>query len=84
MIQFYQPPLDGSEEDPFVRDGDDKLIRGSYWLGLSDRSIVQIMTQGIGTRLTADEKRAHLIDIGRPHLIETILAPEILPPDKPT
>ncbi len=40
------------------------------------------MTQGIGTRLTADEKRAHLIDIRRPHLIDTILAPEILPPDR--
>ena len=82
MTQFYQPPLDGREADPFVRDGDDKLIRRSYWLGLSDRSIVLIMTQGIGTRLTADEKRAHLIDIRRPHLIDTILAPEILPPDR--
>jgi hypothetical protein len=36
MTQFYQPPLDGREEDPFVRDGDDKLIRRSYWLDLSD------------------------------------------------
>jgi uncharacterized protein len=26
------------------------------------------MTQGIGTRLTADEKRAHLIDIRRSHV----------------
>ena len=58
MSQFYQPPLDGREEGPFVRDGDDKLIRRSYWLDLSDRSIVLIMTQGIGTRLTAEEKRA--------------------------
>jgi hypothetical protein len=82
MTRFYHPPLDGSEEDPFVRDGDDKLIRRSYWLGLSDRSVVQIMTQGIGTRLSADEKRAHLIDIQRPHLIDTILAPEILPPNR--
>ena len=82
MTQFYQPPLDSREEDPFVRDGDDKLIRRSYWLDLSDRSIVLIMTQGIGTRLTADEKRAHLIDIRRPNLIDTILAPEILPPDR--
>ena len=45
MTQFYQPPLDGREEDPFVRDGDDKLIRRSYWLDLSDRSIVLIMTR---------------------------------------
>ena len=41
-----------TEEDPFARDGDDKLIRRGYWLGLSDRSLVQLMTQGIGTRLT--------------------------------
>ena len=82
MSQFYQPPLDGREEDPFVRDGENKLVRRSYWLDLSDRSIVLIMTQGIGSRLTADEKRAHLIDIRRPHLIDTILAPEILPPKR--
>ena len=70
------------EEDPFARDGDDKLIRRGYWLGLSDRSLVQLMTQGIGTRLTPDQKRAHLEDIGRAHLIERVLAPEILPPER--
>ena len=82
MARFYRPPLDGMEEDPFARDGDDKLTRRSYWLGLSDRSLVQLMTKGIGTRLTADEKRAHLIDIKREHLIDQILAPEILPPER--
>ena len=82
MAQFYRPPLDGLEEDPFARDGDDKLIRRAYWLGLSDRSLVMLMVQGIGTRLTADEKRAHLADIRREHLIEQILAPEILPPER--
>jgi len=81
MPQFYRPPLDGTEEDPFARDGDDKLVRRAYWLSLSDRSIVQIMTQGIGTRLTADEKRAHLADIRRERLAEQIFAPEILPPE---
>jgi len=40
------------------------------------------MTQGIGTRLTAEEKRAHLKDIRRDHLIETIMEPEILPPPR--
>ncbi len=54
MTQFYQPPLDGREEDPFVRDGDDKLIRRSYWLDLSDRSIVLIMTRH---RHAADRRR---------------------------
>jgi hypothetical protein len=82
MPQFYRPPLDGAEEDPFARDGDEKLIRRGYWLGLSDRSIVLLMTQGIGTRLSADEKRAHLTDIRRDHLIEQILAPEVLPPER--
>jgi hypothetical protein len=80
MSRFYRPPLDGTEEDPFARDGDDKLIRRGYWLGLSDRSLVQLMTRGIGTRLTPEQKRAHLEDIGRAHLIERVLAPEILPP----
>ena len=79
MPQFCRPPLDGAEEDPFARDGDDKLIRRGYWLGLSDRSL---MTQGIGTRLTPDQIRAHLEDIGRAHLIERVLAPEILPPER--
>jgi hypothetical protein len=70
------------EEDPFARDGEDKLIRRQYWLGLSDRSLVLLMTRGIGTRLTGDEKRAHLEDIRRAHLIDEILAPEILPPER--
>jgi hypothetical protein len=82
MPAFYRPPLDGREEDPFARDGEDKLIRRLYWLGLSDRSLVQLMTRGIGTRLTADQKRAHLEDIRRAHLIDQILAPEILPPER--
>jgi hypothetical protein len=82
MPQFYRPPLDGAEEDPFARDGDEKLIRRGYWLGLSDRSIVLLMTQGIGTRLSADEKRTHLVDIRREHLIDQILAPEVLTPER--
>ncbi len=83
MPDFYRPPLNGRfEEDPFARDGDDRLTRRGYWLSLSDRSIVLLMSQGIGTRLTADQKRAHLDDIRRPHLIDQVLAPEILPPER--
>ena len=81
MTGFYRPPLDGFEENPFARDGEDRLIRRGYWLALSDRSLIQLMMQGIGTRLTADEKRAHLTDIRRAHLTDEILAPEILPPE---
>jgi hypothetical protein len=82
MTGFYRPPLGGFEEDPFARDSDDKLIRRDYWLSLGDRSLILLMTQGIGTRLTADEKRAHLTDIRRGHLIDEILAPEIIPPER--
>jgi hypothetical protein len=84
MTGFYRPPLGGFEENPFARDGDDRLIRRDYWLSLGDRSLVMLMTKGIGTRLTADEKRAHLRDIRREHLIDQILAPEILPPERPS
>ncbi len=82
MPKFYRPPLDGAEEDPFARDGNDKLIRRSYWLDLSDRSLILMMTQGLGARLTPEEKRAHLEDIGRERLIDCILAPEIIPPGR--
>ena len=83
MAHFYRPPLEGRiEEDPFARDGEDRLIRRGYWQGLSDRSLVMLMKKGIGTRLTADEKRAHLADIRREHLVDEILAPEILPPER--
>jgi hypothetical protein len=83
VSRFFQPPFDGIADDPFMRDGEERLIRRGYWLSLSDRSVLQIMTDGIGARLTADEKRAHLVDIRRAHLIDKLLAPEILPPERP-
>jgi hypothetical protein len=43
-----------------MRDGEDKLIRRSYWLDMDDPALVLAMTQGIGVNLTNDEKRAHL------------------------
>ncbi|MBK8174095.1 MAG: hypothetical protein IPK66_01945 [Rhodospirillales bacterium] len=82
MTAFYRPPLDAGIDDPFMRDGADRLIRRTYWLDLSDRSLILVMTKGIGTRLTADEKRAHLTDIGRSHVIDDVLMPEILPPQR--
>ena len=48
--------------------GDDKLIRRSYWLDLDDRAMVN----GIGASLRNDEKRAHLIDLRREHLIDWV------------
>ena len=82
MTRFYQPDLSVDLDSPFVRDASDKLIRRSYWLDMDDRTVVMVMTKGIGAKLTNDEKRAHLIDIRRAHLIEQVCPQEILPPEK--
>jgi hypothetical protein len=42
-----------------------KPVLRSYWLDLSDRSVIMALTQGVGAHLTNDQKRAHLNDIGR-------------------
>jgi hypothetical protein len=39
------------------------------------------MTQGIEAYLTNDEKRAHLLDLKREHLIDQVRVQEILPPE---
>jgi hypothetical protein len=49
---------------------------------MDDRMLVIVMTKGIGAKLTNDEKRAHLIDIRREHLIDEVCPQEILPPQK--
>ena len=59
-------------DSPFVRDGGNKLVRRSYWLDMNDRTLVMVMTQGIGGHLTNDEKRAHLTDLRREHLIDQV------------
>jgi hypothetical protein len=80
MPRFHQPDLTTNIDSPFVRDGDNKLIRRSYWLDMDERTLVMIMTKGIGANLTNDEKRAHLADIKREHLIDQVCPQEILPP----
>jgi hypothetical protein len=82
MPRFHQPDLTTNIDSPFVRDGDNKLIRRSYWLDMDERTLVMIMTKGIGANLTNDEKRAHLADIKREHLIDQVCPQEILPPQK--
>ena len=82
MAQFYQPDLSENIDSPFVRDGNNKLVRRTYWLDLNDRSLVMVMTKGIGANLTNDEKRAHLADLRREHLIDQVCIQEILPPEK--
>jgi hypothetical protein len=81
MTRFYQPDLGSEPDSPFARDANNKLIRRSYWLDMNDRSLVLAMTQGLGANLTNDEKRAHLADLKREHLIDRVCIQEILPPE---
>jgi hypothetical protein len=82
MTRFYQPDLTLNFDSPFVRDGNDKLIRRSYWQDMNDHTLVMVMTKGIGANLTNEEKRAHLTDLRREHLIDQVCIQEILPPDR--
>jgi len=82
MSRFYEPDLIIDPNSPFVRDASDKLVRRGYWMDMNDRTVVLVMTQGIGANLTNDEKRAHLIDLKREHLIDQVCVQEILPPEK--
>ena len=81
MTRFFQPDLSENIDNPFVRDGNNKLVRRSYWLDMNDRTLVMVMTNGIGANLTNDEKRAHLADLRREHLIDQVCIQEILPPE---
>jgi hypothetical protein len=82
MPRFYLPDLTANLDSPFIRDGNDKLIRRPYWLGMNDHTLVMVMTRGIGANLTNDEKRAHFADLRREHLIDKVCIQEILPPEK--
>ena len=82
MTRFYQPDLTVNVDSPFIRDGNDKLIRRPYWLDMNDHTLVMVMTRGIGANLNNDEKRAHLADLRREHLIDKVCIQEILPPEK--
>jgi len=57
-------------------------FRRGYWVDMPDRTLVTVMTQGIGANLTNEEKRAHLADLKREHLIDEVCIQEILPPEK--
>jgi hypothetical protein len=82
MTRFYQPDLTVNVDSPFIRDGNDKLVRRSYWFDMNDHTLVMVMTRGIGANLTNDEKRAHLADLRREHLIDQVCIQEVLPPEK--
>jgi hypothetical protein len=78
MPHFYEPDLGTNPDSPFARDASGKLIRRSYWLDMTDRTLVLVMVSGIGGHLTNDEKRAHLIDLKRDYLIDQVCVQEIL------
>jgi hypothetical protein len=82
VSRFYEPDLTVDLNSPFVRDASNKLVRRGYWMDMDDRSLIMVMTKGIGANLTNDEKRAHLIDLKREHLIDQVCTQEILPPEK--
>ena len=81
MPRYYEPDLTVDPSSPFVRDAANKLVRRGYWMDMNDRTLVMVMTQGIGANLTNDEKRAHLADLKREHLIDQVCTQEILPPE---
>jgi hypothetical protein len=82
MPRYYEPDLTVDPNSPFVRDAVNKLVRRGYWMDMNDRTLVMVMTQGIGANLTNDEKRAHLADLKREHLIDQVCTQEILPPER--
>ena len=82
MNHFYEPDLTVDVDSPFVRDAANKLVRRTYWLDMNDRTLVMVMVSGIGAHLSNDQKRAHLADLRREHLIDQVCVQEILPPEK--
>jgi hypothetical protein len=80
MARFYEPDLTVDPNSPFVRDGENKLVRRGYWMDMTDQALVMVMTKRIGANLTNDEKRAHLADLKRDYLIDQVCTQEILPP----
>ncbi len=82
MPRYYEPDLTVDPDSPFVRDAANKLVRRGFWMDMNDRTLVMVMTQGIGANLTNDEKRAHLVDLKLEHLIDQVCTQEILPPER--
>ena len=78
-MYFYKPDYSNDINSPFARDNQNKLVRRGYWLDLPDRSVVLLFTNGVGRDLTNEEKRNHLIDIKREHLIDKVCIQEVIP-----
>ena len=78
-MYFYKPDYSNDINSPFARDNQNKLVRRGYWLDLPDQSVVLLFTNGVGRDLTNEEKRNHLIDIKREHLIDKVCIQEVIP-----
>jgi len=63
MTRFCEPDLTVDANSPFVRKAFHKLVRRAYWMDMTDRTLLMVMTKGIGANLTNEEKRAHLVDL---------------------
>jgi hypothetical protein len=79
LSRFHEPDLGADPKSPFARNASNKLVRRSYWLDVADPTLVLVLTKGIGAHLTNDEKRAHLSDLKRDHLIDQVCIQEIIP-----
>ena len=80
-MKFYKPDFGTNPNSPFARDANNNLVRKSYWYDMTDASIISLFNIGIGAILDNEEKKNHLKDIKREHLIEDICVQEILPSD---
>ena len=78
---YFKPNFSIHPDSPFARDKHNRLIRRSYWLNLTDDSIIMLFANGIGKDLTNEEKKNHLIDIKREYLFDRVCVQEILPPE---
>ena len=78
---YFKPDFSINPHSPFARDINNKLVRRNFWLDLTDNSIVTLFTNGVGTNLTNEEKKNHLIDIKRENLIDKVCIQEVLPPE---
>ena len=78
---YFKPNFSIHPDSPFARDTENKLVRRSFWLDLSDASLILLFNNGIGANLTNEEKKNHLIDIKRENLIDKVCIQEVLPPE---
>jgi hypothetical protein len=74
--------LTENPDSPFIRDGFEQACSAKLLDGYAGYHLGDGHDQGIGANLTNDEKRAHLTDLEREHLIDQVRPQEILPPER--